>query len=1487
MVKCALITMMLTLALVPRDATACWTAGGSCSGNNVEFEVACNCSGGTCDIYDQCYDCDGAQLAGADSTSNTTNEYLYDLASSDCPIVTAKNLGRTPGSYHPRLRVPVNVTTGNVAYQETDFAVRTPGLDIVFTRTWNSQGSIDEDLGDGWIHSYGWYVDDYETYGKIVVQGDGRTHYYNCEDSNDSYSACDGDGSEVAVYVAHAGPAEYMTLTEDANEYILTFDHGQVVYYFDKDKDNRLSEIDHPNGNNILITFDVADSDIDKIESRHDTTVYAEVDVTTDANHRITSIDDAESNTYTFSYTSGRLTSRAYPSSLGTRVYYYGDQDDIGTSTVDLDDGGDADNLTWVEDEEDEVAALFSYDGSDRCDFAGVGVVSNEVLLYHEFDYNTPSTGITTVKGPSMGGSQRSTQMTWYSWFGIGAVTANSNSGCGSCGGVGYWKSRDYDINLNIISTTDQADVVTVFEYDSDGLVTDMYEDYGGSDERHTEYTYDATWEKVATIKRPSVYSTNQVTTTYTWNATYGDLTSVAESGYDWDGTAISRTTATYTRDSMRRVTRIDGPMTSVNDYTDYEYWASGNGDKSYRLKKATKRVKDSPATDLVLRYYDDWDDNGNLLEDRDGNLVTTEYTYDAVGRLTERHTIIGSEETCASTTTDLCWEYTYHDNGLVDELELPEDNVLVYTYDDGNRRTKVERRNSSGGADIDYVSYTFNRENVQTKVQYYTGADAETWYTEYEYDVYWRRSKTKLPDEDGGEGTDDIEFSWNDDNTLLSRTDARDNVTTYSYDGLGRLSGINLPGIGVSGDDYTYTYESVGYLEQITDPEDHDNDYVYDDFGNVRKVTTVDSGTYVFTYDLAGNVTQRTHTGLDTVSYTYDNMGRLTKIDYPAIFTDITYAYDSSHWVSGGHGQGRLTTMTDDSGTTHFKYDQTGKIIIEKWIRGGSTFLLTYTYDRNGNLDSVQYPSARDVDLEYQSSDVDRLDEIEGDFDTSTTYDFATSIAYVPSGPVESFEYGNSLEFDADYSKRYQASDWDVGTSGDPDSLMDWTYVYDDDGNVDELQLPSSKKLDYTYDEISRITDADDTRTSGTFDYRGWDYDDAGNVEYKYHDAGHTSGNRTTYAYNSGTNQISGLSGYESNDFEYNDAGSMDLQGPSGSDFDYYYDPDERLVRIKNASNTTVVDYEYDGLNRRRVKTLADGDYSVYFYDPSGRLMEEIRKDDSTWYVEDHIWMEGRLVARVDGSASTFGGSVTDDEVYWYHLDQLGAPWKMTDDSQTVVWAVDYYTPYGEVNISTSTIANNVRFPGQYWDQESHSSDARRLAYNWHRQYHWNTGGYVSVDPLTARLATSGMRAYRYARNSPVNLVDLMGLYTNVGDGLYGGWGVGDFRDAWADEWGLSWEGDDNTEIGTEMTFDHCSDAKSDCDAGIVSDPWWLKMENYHNITYINDGVIALCDDVYADAEHMQCCIDCYDECVEATESGSTYDQYVYLTAGWTCDCP
>jgi RHS repeat-associated protein len=109
-------------------------------------------------------------------------------------------------------------------------------------------------------------------------------------------------------------------------------------------------------------------------------------------------------------------------------------------------------------------------------------------------------------------------------------------------------------------------------------------------------------------------------------------------------------------------------------------------------------------------------------------------------------------------------------------------------------------------------------------------------------------------------------------------------------------------------------------------------------------------------------------------------------------------------------------------------------------------------------------------------------------------------------------------------------------------------------------------------------------------------------------------------------------------------------------------------------------------------------------------------------------------------------------------HNDHLGTPQKMTDSSGTIVWAADY-KPFGEATITVSTITNNLRFPGQYYDAETGNH------YNYFRDYNPVIGSYIEIDPLivnprlTAITALSRLRPYIYAINNPIRWKDFFGL--------------------------------------------------------------------------------------------------------------------------------
>src|SRR3972149_6154976 len=92
-------------------------------------------------------------------------------------------------------------------------------------------------------------------------------------------------------------------------------------------------------------------------------------------------------------------------------------------------------------------------------------------------------------------------------------------------------------------------------------------------------------------------------------------------------------------------------------------------------------------------------------------------------------------------------------------------------------------------------------------------------------------------------------------------------------------------------------------------------------------------------------------------------------------------------------------------------------------------------------------------------------------------------------------------------------------------------------------------------------------------------------------------------------------------------------------------------------------------------------------------------------------------------------------------HNDHLATPQKMTDSSGTVVWSADY-KPFGEATITVSTITNNLRFPGQYFDQET------GLHYNYFRDYNPVIGRYIEADPIGQR---GDIYPFIYTANNPI----------------------------------------------------------------------------------------------------------------------------------------
>jgi RHS repeat-associated protein len=189
------------------------------------------------------------------------------------------------------------------------------------------------------------------------------------------------------------------------------------------------------------------------------------------------------------------------------------------------------------------------------------------------------------------------------------------------------------------------------------------------------------------------------------------------------------------------------------------------------------------------------------------------------------------------------------------------------------------------------------------------------------------------------------------------------------------------------------------------------------------------------------------------------------------------------------------------------------------------------------------------------------------------------------------------------------------------------------------------------------------------------------------------------------------------------------------------------------------------------------------YIYDLDGHLLAEANGSatgTSVVTTREYIWLPdndnhqmtpggtvgqslglGSLAAN-DNSAVDLPLAIVDTvnttpALLMVHSDHLGRPTRLTDATKATVWQATY-KPWGEVQSTSGTRANNLRFPGQYFQIETN------LAYNWHRHYDPVTGRYTQPDPLRF---VDGPSIYAYAGNSPLKWTDRLGLYATPDAGV------------------------------------------------------------------------------------------------------------------------
>ncbi len=225
---------------------------------------------------------------------------------------------------------------------------------------------------------------------------------------------------------------------------------------------------------------------------------------------------------------------------------------------------------------------------------------------------------------------------------------------------------------------------------------------------------------------------------------------------------------------------------------------------------------------------------------------------------------------------------YRYDSNGNVIERTDPLGNVTSAAYDSLNRLTRLYRPAPAASESRPLIRHYFDGLDRTMGI-----TDPRQLNTSYTIDGLDNQSALTSPDT--GTKTNTFDMAGN----LITSTDARGKVVTYSYDVLNRLTRIGYPSDTPTRFEYdggaSGTTNGIGHLTKMTDASGTTS-YQYDQFGRLTaKVQTTRLGpstkSFINTYEYGtngntlGKVVGATYPSGNRIGYTYDDAGNIDNV--------------------------------------------------------------------------------------------------------------------------------------------------------------------------------------------------------------------------------------------------------------------------------------------------------------------------------------------------------------------------------------------------------------------------------------------------------------------------------------------------------------------------------------------------------------------------------------------------------------------------------
>lgn len=921
------------------------------------------------------------------------------------------------------------------------------------------------------------------------------------------------------------------------------------------------------------------------------------------------------------------------------------------------------------------------------------------------------------------------------------SLTANINiseSGTIPFAYVGDVPIKSYRFNpfINRMTAyTDLNDIVTAYTYDEFSRIATIRQAYGTKYERITSYIYgklsddSVNYFNVPTsITAPNLNITNvvsprgQITEQIISSPQGGSSTKTLRYEYydteNQSNYGLLKVAYGY-RDGMRV-----GSVSSFIDRTEYTYDNWGN----IASKKSYITNMHSGVTTPTITQYADYNSAGLPGQKTDPDGKVTNYKYNNAFQLTE-------ENYASLAITSKSYDEL---NQLKTETDA-DGKVISYDYDAIGRLIKTTR--SSGS----YTSYSYHSNGVISAKQERDANGTVVEELNNQLDNNGRITKTWK-----GANSSQYVYNYTYDNNgnMKTQTNANGLTERWEYDALNRMTDHTNGDGRVEHRDYDISDNNT----RIIDFNGNINNYEYKNSNVLMHDISSEFPVKRYWHDVADNVEKKLYGNRACHNTDYDQLNRVryddcfdeTGVTNHELRSKTFYAWDILNNRLNSVVDETNSSFNDKGVNTFYYYDALGRIKEKRQLNktpkqwGYPTLEQTvkYTYSASNRPISITYPSGNVVSFGYFANGL--LDNItlngNKNILCNISWDGAVRLRGWAWGCVDSSRYSMNIGSSGAINGLSNTIDGQV--------LFQESYNRDNAGRIIRKVLNGNHIVGYGYDNVDRLQfECHSQDSNGSCGIGiGYTYDDNGNRRSKTYNSNNGAVLPQNESY---THSRNVLASWKIGNNNINLSHTLNAELVDGRIGTPLYDYAGRRKLESNVPGSNKYTGIWNEYNHKNERTFRGGSYidRQYVYDENSHLIGEYTAAGTM--IVEYVWLEDKPVAAI----------YPNNQMYWIFTDYQNKPRRLVDsNTKQVVWTWDSdafgaWQPVGSVEM-------NLRFPGQYYDEQS------GLYYNHNRYYNPELGRYMEPDPIGLE---GGLNPYIYANGNPIGNVDPSGLYAYV----------------------------------------------------------------------------------------------------------------------------